>query len=189
MNSSDFTVTFLRNATCYGVSPRMRFDMVLNNLVGYAFTEGKVKILSDGTAWRPLVHVEDVAQAFILAMEAPKADVAAQTFSVGSENFQVSQIAEIVKKTVPNSVIEYAPGGQKDFRSYNVSFSKIEKMLGFKPKWNAEKGAKELYEAYKEFGLTKESFQDKKFWAGKYFKFLIDSGTVNNDLRIKQKSF
>jgi nucleoside-diphosphate-sugar epimerase len=184
MNSDKFTVTCMRNATCYGVSPRMRFDMVLNNLVGYAYTEGKVKMLSDGTAWRPLVHIEDVAKAYIMALEAPKADVASQIFSVGTENFQVKEIAETVGRSVPGSVIEYAPCGQKDFRSYRASFGKLEKILGFTPKWSAETGARELCSAYKDFGLNRENFQNKEFWAGKYFKYLIDSKGVDGDLRL-----
>jgi len=185
MNSSDFTVTLMRNATCFGVSPRMRFDMVLNNLMGYAFTEGNVKILSDGTSWRPIVHIEDVAEAYKLTLEAPKTDVASQVFAVGGENYQVKDIAEIVRTNIPKSAVEYAKGGQKDLRSYRVNFNKIEKILGFKMKWTTDKGCKELLKAYKEFRLDKENFQDKWFWAGKAFKYLIASGKVDKNLRLK----
>ena len=184
LNSGSFTVACMRNATCYGVSPRMRFDMVLNNLVGYAYTEGKVKILSDGTSWRPIVHIEDVSRAYLLALDADKDKISGQIFAVGTENFQVKAIASIVESTVPKSKTEYSPNGQKDLRSYRVSFDKLKETLGFKPKWSAKDGAKELYNAYKSYGLTKESFQDSKFWAGKYFKYLIESKSVDENLKI-----
>lgn len=188
MNSDDFAVICMRNATCYGVSPRMRFDMVLNNLVGYAYTEGKVKILSDGTAWRPLVHIEDVTLAYILALEMEAQDISGQVFSIGSENFQVKDIANIVSSIVPNSEVFYDPKGQKDWRSYRVNFNKANKILGFKPKWGARAGAEELYTAYQQLKMTKENFQHNKFWAGKYFKSLIDSKKIDKDFRIIKKA-
>lgn len=186
MNSNDFTVVCMRNATCYGVSPRMRFDMVLNNLVGWAFTTGAVNMhLSNGEAWRPLIHIEDLSRVYLLAAEAPKEVVENQIFGVGSENFWVKDIAEIAKEIVPGAIIKYAPDAPRDWRSYNVNFSKVEKALGFKPKWDIKKGAKELHEAYKEYGLDKVNFQNKIFWAGKHFKDLIESKKVDNNLRIK----
>jgi len=186
LSSNDFAVTCMRNATCYGVSPRMRFDMVLNNLVGHSFTSGKVKLLSDGKSWRPLVHIEDVAQAYIKAMGAPMAAVSSQVFSIGSENFLVREIAEIVKATVPNSEIEYAGENNRDWRSYNVDFTRAMKVLNFTPEWTVEKGAKELYEAYKEKGLTAEEFKENNiYWAGKRFRYLIDKDMVDSNLKIK----
>lgn len=183
MNSSQFTVTIMRNGTCYGVSPRMRFDMVLNNLVGHAVTEGKVKVLSDGTAWRPLVHVEDVARTYILVAEADRNDVAQQVFAVGSENFRVKEIAEIVNKTVPDSTIEYLPSGQRDWRSYRVDFTKIQKVLGYRPRWTAARGSAEVYDASRAYGLDGQKFQDKKFWAEKTFRYLMETKSADPSLR------
>jgi nucleoside-diphosphate-sugar epimerase len=185
LTDESLSVTCMRNATCYGVSPRMRFDMVLNNLVAYAFTEGKVKVLSDGTAWRPIVHIRDVSAAFLKALEADKEVVSGQVFAVGGHNYRVKDIAKIAKDAVPGSEIEFNPQGQKDPRSYNVDFAKIEKMLDFKCEWTPEKGAKELYEAYKAYNLTKESFQEKEFWAGKQFDYLIKNNYVDDELYLK----
>src|SRR3989344_840479 len=185
MDDDSFTVSFMRNATAYGVSPRMRFDMVLNNLVGFAYTEGKVKMLSDGTSWRPIVHIEDIAQAFILVLEAPRSLVATQVFNVCSENFIVKQIAEIVKKVVPGCEVEIAAGATKDWRSYNVGFEKLKRVLGYKPKWNAVDGAKELYEAYKKFGLNKDNFKGSDFLAGSHYKKLLTEGKLTKDFRLK----
>ncbi|MDE1854709.1 MAG: SDR family oxidoreductase [Candidatus Micrarchaeota archaeon] len=182
LNDDSFTVTCMRNATCYGVSPRMRFDMVLNNLVAYAFVEGKVKVLSDGTAWRPIVHIRDVSVAFLKALEADREVVSGQVFAVGGYNYTVSDIAKIAKAAVPGSMIEFNPQGQKDPRSYNVDFTKIKKALDFSCEWTPEKGAKELYEAYREYGLNKESFQQREFWAGKQLEYLIKNKFVNDKL-------
>lgn len=186
MNSEDFTVTCMRNATCYGVSPRMRFDMVLNNLVGWATTTGEVNMhQSNGEAWRPLIHIEDLADAYILAAKAPKEYVENQVFGVGSENYWVKDIAEIVKENVPGSHVKYYENAPQDWRSYNVNFSRIRHVLGFQPKWNIVDGARELQSAYKEIGLTKEKFVDTpRYWAGKHFKELIDSKKVDKNLRM-----
>lgn len=190
MNSPEFSVVSMRNATCYGVSPRMRFDMVLNNLVGWAHTTGIVNMhLSDGMAWRPLVHIEDLAAAYVLALRAPAELVGGHIFSVVGENMIVKDIAEIVKENVPNSKVKYAPNAPKDWRSYNVSSSKIERVLGFSPIWNVKKGAQELYQAYQNFGLSKDYFEDRSkhpnFWAGEQFKHLKDLGKVDERLRMK----
>ncbi len=187
MNSRDFTVTCMRNATCYGVSPRMRFDMVLNNLVGYAYTEGRIRVLSDGTSWRPIVHIEDVAGAYIAALKAPESDISGQIFAVGSENFTVNEIAQIVAEVVPGSEIAHNPNAQKDWRSYRVSFNKMIRVLGYRPKWTAKKGAEELYKAYKEFGLTKENFQNEQFWAGKHFKSMVNERIIDKDFEFTKK--
>ena len=184
----DFSPTFLRNATAYGVSPRLRFDLVLNNLVAWAFTTGKVHIKSDGTPWRPIVHIRDIAQAFIAVLEAPLEIVHNQAFNVGrnEDNFRIREIAEIVKETVPNSKVEYAQGASPDKRCYRVNTSKILKTLSdFQPQWNTRKGAKELYLAYKQFGLRLEDFEGIKYQRIAHMKHLLKTGIVDDTLRWK----
>ncbi|MHB8396209.1 MAG: NAD-dependent epimerase/dehydratase family protein [Thermoplasmataceae archaeon] len=185
MSSSEFAVTCMRNATCYGVSPRMRFDMVLNNFIGYAVTEGKIKILSDGSSWRPLVHVEDISRAYLTVLESDVNSVGSEVFSIGSENFKISDLATVVSKSIPSAEVEYAKGGTKDMRSYRVNFSKFHKMTGFLPLWDAKRGARELFDAYLHYGLNSNNFMSKSFWAGNYFKFLLDSGVIDNNFRFK----
>src|SRR5436189_5490311 len=121
----NFSPTFLRNATAYGVSPRLRADVVVNNLVGVAYTTGDVLIQSDGTPWRPLVHIEDIARAFLAALEAPRELVHDEAFNVGrtEENFQIREVADLVEEVVPGSVVEYAEGGGPDLRCYRVDCS------------------------------------------------------------------
>ena len=148
-----FSPTFLRPTTAYGVSPRLRFDIVLNNLVAWAVTTGRIHLKSDGTPWRPLVHIEDISRAFLAVLEAPREAVHGEVFNVGrtDENFQIRQIAEIVGETVPNCEIEFAEGAGPDTRSYRVSFEKIARRVpAFRPKWTVRDGARELYEAYRQ---------------------------------------
>jgi nucleoside-diphosphate-sugar epimerase len=183
MSSKDFAVTCMRNATCYGVSPRMRFDMVLNNFMAYLVTTGKIRILSDGTAWRPLIHVEDVARAYTKLLDTDVDLVYSEIFSIGSENFKIRDLAEVASSAVGDAEIEYARDGQRDMRSYNVNFSKFGAMTGFKPKWNAKSGANELYEAYKAYGLDVDKFNESSFWAGKHFRKLLDTGQIDNSFR------
>jgi nucleoside-diphosphate-sugar epimerase len=161
----DFSPTYLRNATAYGVSPRMRFDIVLNNLTAWAFTSGEVRLKSDGTPWRPLVHIEDIARAFVSVLEAPRELVHDQAFNIGStaENYQMRDLAEIVVGTVPGSRMAFAPGATADARNYRVSCDKAASMLGFKTKWDARQGAQEVYEAYREVGLTLEEFEGPRY--------------------------
>ena len=130
MATNSFAPVFLRNGTAYGIAPRLRMDLVLNNLVGWAFTTGKVNIMSDGTPWRPIIHIEDITNAFIAALEAPLDVVNNQAFNVGknSENYQIKDMAEMVKKIVPDSEISYSNEGESDSRTYKVDFSKIEKI-------------------------------------------------------------
>src|SRR5271154_3395258 len=138
-----FSPTYMRNATAYGASPRLRLDIVLNDLVAHAFTTGRVRILSDGTPWRPIVHIEDIISAAISALEAPIEAIHNQTFNVGltEENYRIREIADVVKETVPNCHVEYAPGGGPDKRCYRVDCSKIRRILpSFKPQWNVRKG-------------------------------------------------
>lgn len=181
----NFSPTFLRNATAYGVSPRLRFDLVLNNLVAWAMATGRVHIKSDGTPWRPIVHIEDISQAFITVLNAPRELVHNQAFNVGNnqENYQVRDLAEIARETVPGCKIEYAPGGEPDKRSYQVDFSKITQVLGFKTQWNARQGAKQLYEAYQKVGLCLEDFEGSRYKRIDRIKELLSTGCLENTLR------
>ena len=183
---STFTPTYMRSATAYGVSPKLRFDLVMNNLIAWAYTSGVVLLKSDGLAWRPIVHIEDISRAFISALHAPTELVHNQTFNVGStqENYQIRELANIVKEIVPNSRVEYAKDSGPDKRSYRVDFSKIAKILPlFKPKWNARLGAKQLYDAYKAFGLKGEEFESPKFKRLEHLKQLMASNRIDTNLR------
>lgn len=183
---SSFTPTYLRSATAYGASPKLRFDLVLNNLVAWAYTSGVVLLKSDGLSWRPIVHIEDISRAFITALHAPRETVHNQIFNVGSteENYRIRELADIVKATVPNSRVEYAKDSGPDKRSYRVDFSKISSVLPkFRTKWTARSGAKQLYEAYKTFGLNGEEFEGPKYKRLEHLKQLIASNRINHDLR------
>lgn len=154
----DFSPVFMRNATAYGVSPRLRCDIVLNDLVGSAHATGRVLVRSDGTPWRPLVHVADIAQAALAALTAAREVVHAQAFNVGrtDENFRVSEIAEIVREAVPSARVEYAAGAGPDKRSYRVSFEKIRRLVpSFRPAWTVRAGARELADAYHAYGFSR----------------------------------
>lgn len=186
-----FSPTFMRNATAYGVSPRLRLDIVLNDLVARAFTTGKVYILSDGTPWRPIVHIEDIIGAALAVLEAPIEVIHNETFNVGrtTENYRVREIAEIVKDTVPGCVIEYAPGGGPDKRCYRVDFSKIERMIPtFKPRWDAREGARQLYEAYKSVGLTSEDVQNGRYVRMACIRRLMNDNELDQSLRWTAKA-
>ncbi len=187
----NFSPTFLRNATAYGVSPRLRFDLVLNNLVAWAFTTGKVFIKSDGTPWRPIVHIEDISRAFVAVMEAPRELVHNQAFNVGrnEDNYQVRDIANIVKETVPGCEVEYAQGAEPDTRCYRVDCSYIAQTLpDFQPQWNARKGAQELYQAYKKIGLTLEEFEGPKYQRIAHIRKLLSEGKLDENLRFITKT-
>jgi nucleoside-diphosphate-sugar epimerase len=182
----DFSPVFLRCATAYGVSPRLRLDVVLNNLVGWALTTGKVRILSDGTPWRPIVHIEDIARTAAAMLAAPRGVVHAQPFNVGaqSDNYQVRDLAEIVRETVPGSETEYGGSSDPDPRSYRVDFGKLERSLPeLKLEWNARSGAGELYEGYREAGLTFEQFEGPLFTRLKRLQQLRGEGALDDDLR------
>jgi nucleoside-diphosphate-sugar epimerase len=184
----NFSPVFLRNTTAYGVSPFMRFDIVLNNLVAWAYTTGKVLIQSDGTPWRPLIHVEDICRAFISVLEAPREVIHNQAFNVGitEENYQVRDLAQIVQETVPGCTVEYSPNGGSDPRSYRVNFSKIKNALpGFQPKWNVRRGAQELYAACREASLTLEDFEGPRFKRITHIRKLLAEGRLDSQLRWK----
>jgi nucleoside-diphosphate-sugar epimerase len=181
-----FSPTFLRCATAYGLSPRMRFDVVLNNLVAWAVTSGKVLLKSDGTPWRPIVHIEDISRAFIAVLGAPKDVVHNQAFNVGQskENYRIREIAEIVKDTVPNTRLEFAPGASPDLRNYRADFSKVNRLLpAFRPEWDARLGARQLYEGYTRIGIKLEDFEGPRYKRIDHIKMLLSSGKLTTDLR------
>ena len=181
-----FTPVFLRNATAYGVSPRLRFDLVLNNLVAWAITAGLVYLKSDGSPWRPLAHIEDISRAFIAAIEAPREVVHNQAFNIGQnrENYRIRELAEIVKDTVPGCRIAFAPDAGPDKRCYRADFSKVGKALpSFKPEWDARKGARQLYEAYQALGIKLEDFEGPKYKRIDHVQQLMAQGILGQDLR------
>ena len=183
---SNFSPTFLRNATAYGVSPRLRFDLVLNNLVAWAYTTGQVYIKSDGTPWRPIVHIEDISRAFIAVLHAPREVVHNQAFNVGrnEDNYRIRELADIVEKTVPGCRIEYAEGASPDKRCYRVDCTKIAQTLPeFKPQWNAVKGAEELYAAYQKIGLTLDDFEGARYKRIAHIQQLLSTGRLDQNLR------
>jgi len=183
---SSFTPTFLRCATAYGASPRLRFDVVLNNLVAWAFTAGKVMLKSDGTPWRPIVHIQDISRAFIAVLAAPREAMQAQALNVGrdDQNYRIREIAEIVKETVPGCEVTFAEGAGPDKRNYRADFSKIRRVLpGFQPQWDARKGAQELYEAYKSIGLKLEDFEGPRYRRIDQLRQLMQEGYLGADLR------
>ncbi|MCH8124415.1 SDR family oxidoreductase [candidate division KSB1 bacterium] len=186
MADSSFTPTFLRSATAYGVSPRLRFDLVLNNLVSWAFTTGRIYLKSDGTPWRPIVHIEDISRAFVAVLEAPIEQIHNQAFNVGrtDENYQMKDLAEIVKDTVPNCEIEYAKNAGPDKRCYRVDCSKLAKKIpGFKPQWDARKGAKELYTHIQKYGLSLEDFEGPRYKRVAHLQQLLTKGYLDSSLR------
>lgn len=186
MADETFSPTFLRASTAYGFSPRIRFDLVLNNLTAWAFTTGQVYLKSDGSPWRPIVHVEDIARAYIAAMEAPREVVHNKAFNVGTttENYQIRELAEIVRDVVPNCRIEYAPDAGPDKRCYRVDCNRIARTLhGFKPQWTARRGVEELYDAYRSVGLSLEEFEGERFKRIAHIKKLIVENRLTPDLR------
>ena len=182
----NFSPTFLRSSTAYGVSPRLRFDLVINNLTAWAYTTGLVYLKSDGTPWRPVVHIEDMALAFVAALHAPRELIHNEAFNVGrpEENYRIRELAEIVAEVVPGSRVEFAEGASPDKRNYRVDSSKIARTLPeFKPKWTARKGAQELYEAYQRVGLQLEEFEGPRYRRIDHIKMLMSEGRLDDRLR------
>jgi nucleoside-diphosphate-sugar epimerase len=181
-----FSPTFLRNATAYGLSPRMRGDLVLNNLVASAHTTGEVRMKSDGTPWRPLVHIEDISRAFIAALDAPREVVHNQAFNIGrdEENYQIRDVAKIVEQTVPGSRVSLASNAGPDLRSYRVSFAKGRELLtGFKPQWTVARGAVQMLGAFQRHGLTLDDFTSSRFQRIRRVKELISENRIDSTLR------
>jgi nucleoside-diphosphate-sugar epimerase len=182
----EFSPTSLRNATAYGVSPRLRMDLVLNELVASAYLTGRIYIKSDGTPWRPIVHIRDITRAILSVLEAPREKVHNEVFNVGltEENYRIRDLAQIVSETVPGCHIEYALDGGPDKRCYRIDCGKLHRVLpGFQPQWNARKGAQQLYDAYRTMDMTLEDLESGRYLRIRHIRQLIDSGALDTDLR------
>lgn len=180
-----FSPVYLRNATAYGFSPRLRFDLVLNNLVAWALTTGLVYLKSDGTPWRPIVHIEDISRAFILMLKADREKIHNQAFNVGGneENYQISEIAEIVKESIPGCRLEFDKDAGPDKRSYKVNFDRIEEGFGFKLKWNARAGVMQILEKLGQYGLELEEFEGPRYRRLDHIRELMEAGSLDDTLR------
>jgi nucleoside-diphosphate-sugar epimerase len=181
----DFAPVSMRNATVFGASPRLRLDIVLNNLAAYAHTTGRITLLSDGTAWRPLVHVRDVAKTALTLLEAPEDAIRGEAFNVGTDeqNYRVRELAEILAQ-VTGCEIEIAEGSSADNRSYRVDFTKLaEAFPELVLDWNAERGARELAAAYRDVGMTREDFEGDRYVRLRRLRTLLDDGSLAADLR------
>ena len=181
-----FCPTFLRSATAYGNSPRVRFDLVLNNLVAWAVTTGRIYMKSDGTPWRPIVHIEDISRAFLAVLHAPEEKVFNEAFNVGrtEHNYRIRELAEIIADVVPDCRIDYAEDAGPDTRCYRVSCDKIRRVLPeFEPQWDARKGAEEIYQACKKSGLMLDEFEGPRYQRIGHIKMLIGDGILDEELR------
>lgn len=182
----DFSPTFLRNATAYGVSPRLRGDVVVNNLTGFAFTTGQVFLKSDGSSWRPLVHIRDISRAFLALMEADRAQVHCEAFNIGAtdENYQIRDVAELVSRVVPGSAVTLSDEATNDPRSYRVTCEKFE--VAFPdavPEWTVQKGIEELYDAFVSNGLALEDLEGDRFMRVRHIQQLAKADRIDSDLR------
>jgi nucleoside-diphosphate-sugar epimerase len=185
----NFSPTCMRNATAYGASPRLRLDIVLNDLVASACTTSRILIKSDGSPWRPITHIRDIVAAIVAVLAAPREVVHNETFNVGrtGENYRIRELADIVAETVPGCQVEYAPGGGPDKRCYRVTCDKICRVLPeFRPQWTARKGAQELYDAYREVGLTAEDLERGRYIRLAQIQRLQKAGRLDNSLRWRQ---
>jgi len=185
LGDKDFCVTILRNSTAYGISPKLRLDLVVNNLIGWALTNRQIKILSDGTPWRPLIHVEDIARAFIAVIEAQEDIVNGEAFNVGknSENYQIKDIAAMIKELLPDCEINITGEYGSDSRSYKVNFDKIERILPyFKPRWNLKKGIEQIIEYYKKYNMSTDKFNGRFFIRLKQINYLIKNKLIDKNL-------
>jgi nucleoside-diphosphate-sugar epimerase len=183
MATDAFSPTFMRNATAFGASPRMRFDIVLNNLAGLAWTTKEIKMISDGTPWRPLVHALDIAKSILCVLEAPRDSIHNQVFNVGdtANNYRVKEIAEIIADVFKGCQLSFGERGS-DNRSYRVSFEKINTQLpGFKCEWNAQRGAQQLYDLFTQIDMTKDIFESRGFTRLKQLEYLIRTQQIDKD--------
>jgi nucleoside-diphosphate-sugar epimerase len=182
----DFSPTYLRNATAYGASPRLRLDIVVNNLTAVAMTTGEVRLQSDGTPWRPLVHIEDISRAFLAMLEAPRELVHNEAFNVGQavDNVQIRQVAEMVRDAVPGSTVTLAEGAGPDLRNYRVDFSKLDDTFpDLKLRWTVREGIEELAGAYATYGMTLDDFNSSRYVRLRRIRELLDAGAVDEMLR------
>lgn len=186
MNDERFTVTFLRNATVYGLSYRMRFDLVINIMTLYAYKQRKLFVTGGGQQWRPLVHVRDVARAFLMIMDAPVDKVAGEAFNVGStdQNYQIYRIAQMVRDVVPHTDLEVVPD-DPDKRSYNVSFEKIERVLGYRTEKTPYEGIVEVKQALEQ-GRVDDSIRTKTVH---YYKYLLDAQKLLKEVSYNGRVF
>jgi nucleoside-diphosphate-sugar epimerase len=185
-----FTPTYMRNATAYGASPRLRLDVVVNNLVASAFATGQILIQSDGTPWRPLVHIEDIGRAFVAVLGAPRSLVHNQAFNVGrtEENYRVREVVDMVHEVIPSAQVRYAEGAGPDPRCYRVNCSKIARVLPeFRPEWTVRRGIEELAGAYERFGMTLATFDGPRFVRMRHIRKLQDGGKLDDGLRWQQE--
>jgi nucleoside-diphosphate-sugar epimerase len=181
-----FSPIFMRNATAYGYSPRLRFDLAVNNLAGWGFTTRQVKLLSDGMAWRPFVHVEDIARTAAALLDSPTSIIHNQAFNVGSDNqnYRIRDVANCVAKTMPGCVVTFGEGASADNRTYNVSFDKIGRSLPWlKPRWNVESAVRDLLSAFEAVELDFETFEGRRFTRLKQLQHLIATGAIDSKLR------
>jgi nucleoside-diphosphate-sugar epimerase len=186
---SGFSPVSLRNATAYGVSPRLRLDVVLNNLVGWAFTTGRIRLLSDGSSWRPIVHVRDIGRAVLGALAAPRELVHDRAYNVGAtaENYQIRDLAQLVHEVLPECEVEMAEGASPDPRSYRVAFGRFEAAFpDHRAEWTARAGTQELADAYREVGLTWDDFDGPRYTRLKRLRALIDEGKLDGSLRARE---
>lgn len=188
---ASFCPTFLRSATAYGVSPRLRFDLALNNLTAWAYATGRVLLKSDGTPWRPVVHVEDMGRAFLAVLVAPADQVRNEAFNVGAteENYRIRDLAEMVREVVPGSRVEFAEGAGPDRRCYRVDCGKLRRAFpSFSPAWNARRGVEELYAAYGRHGLRLDEFEGPRYRRVDHLRHLIETGRVDEQLYWNRRS-
>jgi nucleoside-diphosphate-sugar epimerase len=189
MSDDRFSVTILRSATAFGWSPRIRWDLVLNNLTAHAMTSGRIYMKSDGSPWRAIVHIEDISRAFTAVAEAPRELVQGQAFNVGmtSENYRVREIAHIVLETVNGARIEYAPDAKPDPRCYRVNCDKLPRVLpSYRPVWTAKMGAQQVYQMIKKIGLTGDEFEGPRYARLPHMKHLITQGIMSERFRYCQ---
>ena len=186
---SGFSPVSLRNATAYGVSPRLRLDVVLNNLVGWAFTTGRIRLLSDGSSWRPIVHVRDIGRATLGALSAPRALVHKRAYNVGAtaENYRIRDLAGLVHEVLPECDVEFAEGASPDPRSYRVDFGRFEAAFPeHRAEWTAREGTRELADAYRRVGLTWDEFDGPRCTRLKRLRALLDEGELDGSLRRRE---
>lgn len=185
-----FSPTFLRNATAHGLSPRHRGDLVVNNLTAFAYATGEVLMQSDGTPWRPLVHVEDIARAFLGLLQAPRERVHNEAFNIGAdeENYQIRDVAKIVEEVVPDARVALAQGAGPDKRSYRVSFAKLAAAFPeLRPRWTVRASAQQMLDAYRATDLRIEDFQSSRFMRIARLKELLAAGALDDELRWRER--